>query len=61
MIDKISFFLFVIFNNFLSIESCGVSQIGKGNIIGGSFVRHGEYPWYTFKINKIQKKLHQLQ
>jgi hypothetical protein len=26
-------------------QECGVRKIAQGNIIGGNYVKHGQYPW----------------
>lgn len=41
------FILIVCINYNIKAQKCGVPKIGRGNIIGGEFVIHGQFPWYV--------------
>jgi hypothetical protein len=48
MTKKILFHFFVIvilFQKAVRSQQCGVSIVGRGNIVGGNYVSHGQFPW----------------
>lgn len=48
MLEKYFAFLIllvVFINKDVKAQQCGVVKVGQGNIIGGEFITHGQFPW----------------
>jgi secreted trypsin-like serine protease len=57
---KISFILLlfvivILFQKGVRSQQCGVSMVGRGNIVGGNYVSHGQFPWFA-TIMKLDNK-----
>jgi hypothetical protein len=57
---KISFILLlfvivILFQKGVRSQQCGVSIVGRGNIVGGNYVSHGQFPWFA-TIMKLDNK-----
>jgi hypothetical protein len=35
----------ILFERNVKSQECGISKVGRGNVIGGSYVTRGQYPW----------------